>query len=102
MKEKRIGAVQRQQLGAHPDMKLFADDVLFQRLQFAIEVFFTGAAVVRMTGQNQFHGQTASLVNLFTFRPDYHSVFGRRGAGGEQSFPSFYLYDAEAAGSDGR
>ena len=101
MQEERIGCVYRYQFGSHLEADGIADKVLFQGLQFTVEVFVAGAAVSRMAGQDQFHGHAPRGIDLIGFGHDRHPGGYRCRTGGKQPFRAVDFDNAQAACADG-
>jgi hypothetical protein len=60
---------------SNSQMLLGNSQILGNSLQFTVKILRAHQAILRMTGEHQFHGHTTYLVNLGCSGLHHHSVF---------------------------
>jgi hypothetical protein len=61
--------------GSNSQMLLGNPQILGNSLQFTVEILGAHQAILRMTGEHQFHGHSAYLLNLRCFGLHHHPLF---------------------------
>ena len=97
VEEERVRRRDRKEFRPSLHTQLIAHEVLFDRLEFAVEVLDAGATIRRVTGEHEFHGEATHMVDLVTLGPDHHALGNRGRARRLKAFHTVYLDDAESA-----
>jgi len=100
--KKRIARIHRKEPGRSLRSVFFLADILLERLQLAVKIFDTGAAVGGVAFQDFFHRCPARRRQFFRLR-FYHQARGGGGIAGYNEFIfTFHLYQAQTAFAGGR
>ena len=97
VEEERVRRRHRKEFRPSLHAQLIAHEVLFNRLEFTVEVLDAGAAIRRVTGEHEFHRETTHMVDLVTLGPDHHTLGNRGRTRRLKAFHTVYLDNTESA-----